>query len=287
MTDFLNFNKDPANDIDTAPEQYHRFGGKAVRVQVYWTQDVWRSASSWLNSWSLLKAADAVLRKYTLSLDMQPVGPGPAWHAQVRGKLNREFEKAVGPKLSRLVKANGRVADFLGEIADTLIDETGATAQGLRSFSGAMSIPIEGEPPIDQLKALRSSLGTLAEESRLVIVFARNDGGPNGYTVLRPEWLPWVIADPRPVQDLPDTMLIHEIGHACRLAHQQSNTASAAVRNIMYPLDRLGLDQLWGWQADTIYDSYWCNGRKPTNWWDRTSDARLPPDHPFLWDEPP
>ena len=26
-------------------------------------------------------------------------------------------------------------------------------------------------------------------------------------------------------------------------------------------------DHLWGWQAEYIYRSYWCNGSRPTNWW--------------------
>jgi hypothetical protein len=93
-----------------------------------------------------------------------------------------------------------------------------------------------------------------------------------------------VIADPRPIQDRPDTLVLHEMGHACRLAHQQSNGVATGAVNIMYPLDSTGLKQLWGWQVDTIYDSYWCDGRRPTNWWDR-SNALLPIDHPFLWDQ--
>ena len=52
-------------------------------------------------------------------------------------------------------------------------------------------------------------------------------------------------------------------------------------RNLMSYLNEH--DWLWGWQVDTIYDSYWCTGQRPQNWWDRRN-AVLPPNHPFLWD---
>ncbi|QEN86769.1 hypothetical protein FZC33_10715 [Labrys sp. KNU-23] len=287
MTSFLDFNKDPANDIDNKPQQYHNFGGKGVRVQVYWAADIWRDASLWNNSWALLKGADEILRKYTLALDMLPLQTEPAALAPTKDKATREFDKSVGKQVARQKKAKGEVAKKQTEAAAKAIEEQGRAARGLLDFSGSVYVPMQGEAPIDGLTVLRKSLGTIPDETRLVVVFAHIDGGPNGYTVLRQEWLPWVIVDPQPIQDNPKTLLLHEMGHACRLSHQQDSAGSATARNIMYSLDFKGLTHLWGWQVDTIYDSYWCNGRKPSNWWDRISNAKLPPDHPFLWDEPP
>ncbi len=51
-------------------------------------------------------------------------------------------------------------------------------------------------------------------------------------------------------------------------------------RNLMSYLNQH--DRLWGWQVDTIYDSYWCNGPRPKNWWDHGSPLTA---HAFLWEE--
>ncbi|MBP0578898.1 hypothetical protein J8I29_06250 [Labrys sp. LIt4] len=105
MTSFLDFNKDPANDIDNKPQQYHDFGGKGVRVQVYWAADIWRDVSLWNNSWVLLKGADEILRKYTLALDMLPLQTEPAPPANSTGpRVNSSRGKGkrrAGPPRSR------------------------------------------------------------------------------------------------------------------------------------------------------------------------------------------
>ena len=110
MTSFLDFNKDPANDIDNKPQQYHNFGGKGVRVQVYWAADIWRDVSLWNNSWALLKGADEILRKYTLSLDMLPLQTEPAALAPAKDKASRKFDRSVGKQVARQKKAKGEVA---------------------------------------------------------------------------------------------------------------------------------------------------------------------------------
>jgi hypothetical protein len=161
--------------------------------------------------------------------------------------------------------------------------------KGQVPFNEVLTIPYEGGlPSIEQFKPLRQQIEPIAHENRLIVAFASMSGGPDGFVALYPDWLPWVLVDPRNFGD--QMTLIHEIGHACRLAHQQENVPaqktqadSMHYRNIMsYYAWR---NQLWGWQVEAIYNSYWCEGRRPKNWWDRTWQATLPPDHPFLWKE--
>jgi hypothetical protein len=170
------------------------------------------------------------------------------------------------------------VTSIAEAFVDQAVDDASATLQGLIKFDRAISVPSQATPPIEQFKQLRKLIEPVMEENRLIVVFVPIVGGANGYTARFPDWLPWVLVDPRDPSD--DTALLHEMGHACRLAHQQMNTPAADVHNVMSY--GYGLDQLWGWQVDTIYDSYWCQGRRPKDWW---VNQILPAGHPFLWDE--
>jgi len=127
------------------------------------------------------------------------------------------------------------------------------------------------------------------EENRLIVVFTPLDGGPSGFTSLFGDWLPWVLVDPKHYSY--DTYLLHEIGHACRLHHQQFGVpaqptyeASTHYRNVMSYDDPA--DRFWGWQVDAVYDSYWCTGSRPRNWWEALRKIQVE-DSPYLWNEPP
>jgi hypothetical protein len=281
MTDFLNFTQDPDRDIITAPQDYHDFNGKAVRLKVYWTTDIWKNFNLWSQSLHLLSYANTVLRKYTLKLDVMPYGVPADVHAAMRAKM----AKAVGPKIMQTVR---RIPDSVRSVADDILDQTiddvATTIQGLINYTGSINVPYEGTPAIEELQSLRTFIEPVVEESRLIVVFVPLSGPANGYTSLFGQWLPWILADPRSF-DAP-VMLLHEIGHACRLAHQQGNVRidDIARRNLMYDLSTKN-ERLWGWQVDTIFDSYWCAGKRPKNWWIRK--PLLPEGHPFLWEEDP
>lgn len=249
-----------ADDITRRPHLYRNYAGKGVRIRVFWS-------SWWLRpdqrtaleySFQLIKNADAVLRKYSLSLDCVP-----------------------SPDIfSRPLRTGG----LLG--ARVVVDCDGLT------------VPVWGhggrwaDGPKQEGKKLYDSLvwaeGNKLTENRLIVVFVPL-GHVTGYCVLEPEWLPWVLVDPSNTDS--SNLLLHEIGHACRLGHRLDTpkvTASTdmeeirrSYRNVMsYEKFR---DQLWNWQVDTIYRSYWCNGLPPRNWY----NVALGPltGSAWLWDE--
>ena len=94
---------------------------------------------------------------------------------------------------------------------------------------------------------------------------------PGGLCVLSPKWLPWVLVDPRYTQ-LGDQTLMHEIGHACRLAHTEHG-----VMNV-YGERSDALSYMESWE---IYRSYWCTGPRPKAWYQHRPD-KYTPQH-YLW----
>jgi hypothetical protein len=162
-----------------------------------------------------------------------------------------------------------------------VIDSTAATSQGLINFNGSVDVPYEDQAPFPPFLEVRKFIDPVAQPNRLIVVFVPINGPADGYTALFGQWLPWIVVDPRTFNSA--SGLIHEIGHACRLGHQQENSTGDPT-NIMYPLCT-NQTQFWSWQVDTIYDSYWCSGYKsPTNYYNRIIRK---PDYPFLWDEDP
>jgi hypothetical protein len=277
-TPFLHFTKDPNEDITNAPQYYHDFVGAAVRIRAYWTTPIWQNALLWSQSHRLIRRAASILKKYTLSLDVKPPGATSVGHAAIRAKVEAKLKSVVGPAVIGTLARVPLVTSIAEAFVDQAVDDATATLQGLIKFDRAISVPSQATPPIEQFKQLRRLIEPVMEENRLIVVFVPIVGGANGYTARFPDWLPWVLVDPRDPSD--DTALLHEMGHACRLAHQQMNTPAADVHNVMSY--GYGLDQLWGWQVDTIYDSYWCQGRRPKDWW---VNQILPAGNPFLWDE--
>ena len=89
-TAFLHPTEDPNEDITNAPQYYHNFNGKGVRIRVYWTAAIWQNFELGL------RHADRVLRKYILSLDVIPIGGSAAIHAAIRTKVAGQFATAVG-----------------------------------------------------------------------------------------------------------------------------------------------------------------------------------------------
>jgi hypothetical protein len=279
-TPFLHFTQDPKEDITNAPQYYHDFAGAAVRIKAHWTTPIWQNAHLWGQSHRLIRTAASILKKYTLSLDAKPQGATPAAHAAIHAKIGTKLKATVGPGVIGALAHVPMVTSIAEAFVDQAVDDVSATVQGLINFNQSITVPSQGRPSIDQFKALRKLIEPVTEPNRMIVVFVPISGGANGYAARFPDWLPWVLVDPRDMSD--HTVLLHEMGHACRLAHQQANTPAASVRNVM--AYGYGLNQLWGWQVDTIYDSYWCQGRRPKDWW---VDQVLPVDHPFLWDEAP
>ncbi len=286
-TSFLDFNRDPAEDITNTAQHYHNFSNAALRIRCYWTLPVLRDSALLASSFAAIRKADEILRKYTLSLDVKP--PLGTVTAAFRSNVQKKLYSKLPAQVQPLFTTDWSPVKWIGDaVIDTAIDlanDPQVAAAGMLKFDGAIPVPAEGSPPIDPLRALHQLIEPVTEENRLIVVFVPFNGPPNGYTVLFPDWLPWVLVDPRAFDDTP--VMLHEIGHACRLAHQQNEIpaqptqeASAVYRNLMSYLNQH--DRLWGWQADTIYDSYWCTGPRPSNWWVR--DVRMPAGHPFLWE---
>src|SRR5258706_14966380 len=102
-TSYLNFTKDPERDITTASSDYHNFNGNTVRIKVYWTTEIWQGFKLWSQSLHLVRFADALLRKYTLGLDVRPGGAPIAVHAAMRAKwLINSREPSVPRSIRRL-----------------------------------------------------------------------------------------------------------------------------------------------------------------------------------------
>jgi hypothetical protein len=290
-TSMIHFTQDPDEDITNAPQYYHNFGSAAVRIKTYWTTPIWTNPALLAHSLRLIKTADSILRKYTLKLDAVPWGNSPA----LRAPLRRAFDKkhpAAGLHLRPILGhtlPSPMTPRLRSLVQDPDGDNLADTADGRLNYNYSISVPREGDPSIEAVKPIRKLIEPVVEENRLIVVFIPIEGGADGIAAIFPDWLPWILVDPKDYSG--DTYLLHEIGHACRLAHQQFATpapptqeASSHYRNVMSYIPPS--DRFWGWQVDAIYDSYWCTGSRPKNWWDRTN-ARLPMDHPFLWDEPP
>ena len=172
-----------------------------------------------------IEAAAQVLKKYTLDIDVKPF------------RAPADFAAA-----------------FKGKIADA--------KKGMLKSAGSYYITGDAGGP-DAWDPLRKEIGTPGELSRLIVVFAALTGTASGFTVLKPDWLPWVIVDPRVRKD-PDPSdaytAIHEFGHACRLVHCLNSWEPNAtmtpdpdyLANLM--LNSTGLGYLWGWQVDEIFD---------------------------------
>ena len=224
-TPMIHFTKDPDEDITNAPQYYHDFGGAALRIKTYWTTPVWTNPALLVHSLRLIKTADSILRNYTLQLDAVPRGPSPAARAAVRKAfyancathgwaVDLTLRPALGhilplPAVPRLRFGTDQRAE------DNLAD----TADGQLNYNYSTHIPAEGDPSIEELRPIRKLIEPVTEENRLIVVFTPLDGGPSGYTSVFADWLPWVLVDPKHYSY--DTYLLHEIGHACRLGHQQ------------------------------------------------------------------
>jgi hypothetical protein len=252
---------------------YHNFKGAALRIKVYWTSGCLQQKDSWNNSLILIRRTGELLRKYTLSLDVSPPGAPDTVHTAARKNL---ANSVVGPAITRigqLIPASARsvAGDIAGKIVNQVIDVAWAKEQGLIQYSGSINLPYQGSPSIAELQTLRKLIEPVTEENRLVVVFVPTEGVGGGWTSRYAQWLPWVILDPKHL--FSDSLLLHEIGHACRLAHQQAGMMAESSGNE---------DELFDWQVDTIFDSYWCAGPKPKDWWE---NKIRPQYNRYLWDQ--
>jgi hypothetical protein len=249
--------QDLSLDITTDPQFYRNYVGAAVRVQVYWTTPIWNDVGKKQMSFSQLKYTSMMLKKHTLGLD--------TGFPEIRDPWRLDEYLTYPFKLLRSLPRGGLVnwdGAFYGDLAG------------------------KGGLPKDRVTDLRNALErdhprVTQEPDRLVVVFVPFSGA-EGYTVLEPEWLPWVLADPGSSPKRLSTM-VHEMGHACRLGHQddksmimvddgydaQGHAQKKAIysRNIMSWNDFT--NQFYPWQVNSIYESYWCaaiNGA-PKDWW--------------------
>ena len=182
---------DPLEDITTHPFRYGNFAGKPVRIQPFWSAWLFRDDHKAVLKQSLrqIDNAAAVLKKYTLSLDYGTLSPN-----------------LFGIVRQGMPRGSPAVLDY--------------------GFS--IPLPDTGRPS-ESVKAEMKKVHTLArnagsDENRLIVVFMPLSGYGSGFCVLEPECLPWVLVDPsRPLAPHSNT-LVHEIGHACRLGHQQMDS---------------------------------------------------------------
>lgn len=287
---------DPDEDIDNPQKRgnYVEHNFAPVRITVFWTRSVFLRKANLAQSLQMINSADAILRKYRLSLNVEPVGAAsPAAHAQSHKKIHDDLkaERKQPWGLSQVLSRPPAAVPFIeasrNEKADRQLDKDDMVQKGLIPFDESIFIPDVGLPPIEQFRPLRQLIDpTIKNENRLIVVFVPLAGGPtNGFTALYQDWLPWVLVDPR---DFSDTMaLMHEIGHACRLAHQQVDGVARAdtqqkLRNMMSFMQKR--NQFWDWQVDAIYRSYWCEGSRPQNWWYPRSVRQMAVDYPYLWE---
>jgi hypothetical protein len=239
------------------------FGGRGVRIRAYWTKPIWSIPEVYRDSWKEIMFADQMLRGESLSLDVEPafmelppILPAPAPYLR---PLERRVERRPPPPKRPLPSA---FLDF-NETLDLSNDQnlTEDFFRPLRSL-------VDRAPP---------------KENRLIVVFTpltstvTFDGKlaeSQGYTFLRSTtWLPWVLVDPREVDN---DSLLHEIGHACRLAHRPNTIMGQGGAQAPILCDS---------QVHEIYKSYWCAGPRPRNWY-----MSRPMSHiggPFLWDDGP
>ncbi len=111
------------------------------------------------------------------------------------------------------------------------------------------------------------------EENRLLVIFTHINSNQAGKTILKSEWLPFVLVDP--TND--DMTLIHEMGHACRCAHAKGSIMEACS-------GYSGLKNFYNLQLNEIYKSYWCTGSRPQNWWNTFGSVYSPNRGPFMWE---
>lgn len=177
---------DPNEDITTRPALYRNFGGKAVRIRPVWSSRLLGSTNNpkLRHSFQQIRNAEATLRRYTLGLDCQPSPEVFSWPLRTLGsRLFVNFDRALSSPAGDSVSLSGLRPDY--------------------------------EAIYRQVKANQ------VEEDRLVVVFLELRGA-RGRVILEPDWLPWVVVDPVPDVGAQDNTLLHEIGHACRLGHQQN-----------------------------------------------------------------
>ena len=87
-TPIIEFTQDPNEDITNTPQHYHNFAGASVRVRFYWTTPILSNPGLLAHSFNLIRAADEILRKYTLRLDPQPslASASAAFYAAAQAK---------------------------------------------------------------------------------------------------------------------------------------------------------------------------------------------------------
>jgi hypothetical protein len=234
---------DPTEDITTRPSLYWPRGGKAVRIRPFWSTWWFRKDNKavLIQSLRLIANANAVLKKYTLALDHAEL-PAEALLSVDYGGTPKGHPAVLGYPFKIPLPTSGRL---------------------LPSMKGYLKEIYDLAKPAAR------------DDDRLIVVFMPLSG-PSGYCVHEQEWLPWVVVDPSQDMEPHSNLLLHEIGHACNLGHQQmdipayktqqeAEEAKKIYRNVMgYGKFQ---DQLWNWQVDSIYNSYWCAGPRPRNWW--------------------
>src|SRR5215208_3033828 len=204
MTDSLNFTQDPSRDITNFPEDYHDFKGAAVRITVYWTVDCLADGESLDNWLIMLRHADELLKKYTLSLDVIPRGmptPVPApksMHAAAQDRIDRATKnlpmaiRSVGGALARHVASAA-----INQVHTNHVHMELAKQRGRLEFGGSINVPPEGSPTVEELQRLRNLIDPVTEENRLIVVFVPFTHSSGGFSSRFSKWLPWVLVDPR------------------------------------------------------------------------------------------
>ncbi len=156
----------------------------------------------------------------------------------------------------------------------TLDLDWGTNIYGLDFYD---SIFVNSSGYLNQLEQIRDLIRTgyhgPPPENRLIVVFTPLRSTEIGHTIYTyPRWLPWILIDPR--QPAFTGVLLHEIGHACRLGHYADTLMQIGVGGPP--------DILENFQVHEIYRSYWCTGPRPVDWWHGL--ARTDSDYqPFLW----
>jgi hypothetical protein len=249
------------NCQDIVPNETPRYGGRGVRIRAYWTKPIWSIPAVYQESWEEISVADQLLRQETLSLDVEPAFielPPIVPEPYLSWPLERRVGRLPAPPKRPLHPAFLEFNETLDLSNDQNLTED--------FFRPLRSLVDRAPPP----------------ENRLIVVFTpltstvKFNGGlaeSQGYTFLRSTtWLPWVFVDPRE----PDNYtLLHEIGHACRLAHRHGTImAQGGAAPVL-------CDSF----VHAIYNSYWCAGPRPRNWYMSRSMSQI--GSPFLWDDGP
>jgi hypothetical protein len=250
------------------------YGGRGVRIQVYWTKPVWSRPEVYWQSWEQIRVANRMLREETLSLDVQPalIEVPPIPPPPPKPPLSMSY-----PVVERRVTRQQPPAAPRPRLPSAFLDFD-------ETIDLTSNVNREG-----RLKPLRSLIDRVPplRENRLIVVFTpvtgeSDDGTIGGMAITEySNWLPWVLVGPAfstgPTPAMPawyddvgSQKLIHEIGHACRLNHWHG---------VMQ--DGGGPGEFCNWQVHEINKSYWCAGQRPKNWWVRA----WPLTGPYLWEE--